>query len=604
MASNVTIAHRFANKDYNFERGLQGSNTHISGKNYYSYSTVFGQWVDEKVCVVYWGATSITSHKHKLYPSCFPKDVTVLPYDDGGSRGYYCYHGCNLIGWGEFDERAKMTLMYYWFGQMYDALATINGGKKKDLDKYAGRVIEEYLEYSEKLCGLYREVTIPKFIKYIKQHGWKDRERDDKAMKKMVTLLKDGERDIKTLVDAMFGEGTYNKYWDYCGRYRKTEDKKNKIIALCNRLGIEHPYERWQGYEKMKNNLSAADIRKLTAKERNEIHFKALAYKERKDNEKAYLDKVRRNKMNAYRWITGYEQEQERWGSSLKNEVRKCRNKYSGREYSLPSEHIFGFYWCDENVKFSYESFVDAEDKEAWIRNFYEKCELVEKNAKAISVLKSLGADIKPKEKSYDDDQYILNRKIIHAGLDAETLAIVEDFIARQDKHFADEEARKRAEKIARLAREEERRKEKELQESIKKEQIEELVAQGIEGCRDLWRKHFVEVYKAKEYADVSDEEFYHNGNVLMRFSVNKDKIETSKMIVIDIPTCKKMWKLVSLWHEHPEKFRQCEINTHYSGKYTISSYDDDILTAGCHDIAYAEMERMYNEIIANENVA
>jgi hypothetical protein len=39
-------------------------------------------------------------------------------------------------------------------------------------------------------------------------------------------------------------------------------------------------------------------------------------------------------------------------------------------------------------------------------------------------------------------------------------------------------------------------------------------------------------------------------------------------------------------------------IDTKGSGKYEIVSYKNDILTAGCHDIAYAEMERMYNEII------
>lgn len=38
--------------------------------------------------------------------------------------------------------------------------------------------------------------------------------------------------------------------------------------------------------------------------------------------------------------------------------------------------------------------------------------------------------------------------------------------------------------------------------------------------------------------------------------------------------------------------------------KYTIVSYNNDILTAGCHKIAYAEMEHMYNEIIKNEEAA
>lgn len=85
---------------------------------------------------------------------------------------------------------------------------------------------------------------------------------------------------------------------------------------------------------------------------------------------------------------------------------------------------------------------------------------------------------------------------------------------------------------------------------------------------------------------------------------MNKDKVETSKGIRIPVDICKKMWKIVSKWHENPACFKPMQIDTKGSGKYTISSYEDDILTAGCHDIAYAEMERMYNEIIKLENEA
>ena len=46
------------------------------------------------------------------------------------------------------------------------------------------------------------------------------------------------------------------------------------------------------------------------------------------------------------------------------------------------------------------------------------------------------------------------------------------------------------------------------------------------------------------------------------------------------------------------------QIDTKGSGKYTISSYEDDILTAGCHCIAWEEMDRMYNEILKLEEQA
>ena len=105
----------------------------------------------------------------------------------------------------------------------------------------------------------------------------------------------------------------------------------------------------------------------------------------------------------------------------------------------------------------------------------------------------------------------------------------------------------------------------------------------------------------AEDYNDSRDDsEFFLGGNVLLRLNLNKDKVETSKGIRIPVDTCKKMWKIVSRWHENPSCFKPVQIDTKGSGKYTISSYEDDILTAGCHKIAYCEMERVMNEINNN----
>ena len=123
MASIATIKHRFANKDFGANGQLLGSHNSIIGRNYYSYSTVFGQWLDieKNVCIIYTGCTSNTSHKHQLWLSDFPKNVNVFPYDDGGTRcGYSEWHGCRLIqpicntsdDMFTFDHRVK--LMDYW----------------------------------------------------------------------------------------------------------------------------------------------------------------------------------------------------------------------------------------------------------------------------------------------------------------------------------------------------------------------------------------------------------------------------------------------------------------------------------------------------------
>jgi hypothetical protein len=137
--------------------------------------------------------------------------------------------------------------------------------------------------------------------------------------------------------------------------------------------------------------------------------------------------------------------------------------------------------------------------------------------------------------------------------------------------------------------------------ENVKREQIEECIKEGSEGCRNLWRKHLTSLSESENWyskvAFKSDGDFYCNGNVLLRLNLNKDKVETSKGVRIPVEICKKMWKIVAKWHENPSCFKPVEIDTKGSGKYTISSYQNDILTAGCHKIAYCEMERVMEKI-------
>jgi len=592
MASNGTIAHRFANKDYNFEKGLKGSSTHIDGRNYCSYSTVFGQWVDEKVCVVFHGETSVTSHKHFLWGSDFPKDVILLPYDDGGSLSYYGggWHGCDLLGYGEdFELCHRWKLMDYWMGKIYSALEAINGGKTKNLDMYAARTIEEYWKYMELLCSLYKDTTLPKYIK-----------RDTKY-KKLAKALKDGEREVSALVDLVFGEGTWQAYYDYCARYRKAADKRAKVEALCKRLGIASPYENRWSHGRLDADLTADQIRKLTAKERVELHFKALAYKEYKERENERKEKYEKNRRNAYKWIVGFEPKQKSWGGGYESDVHNnCINKDTGVLYECSGEHIYRYYWCSKAVSFNYDAFRKSENKEQWVANFYAKCKEVALNRKAILTLQRINAHTKEEVHSYDDDVFINDDYLRENTTEAE-YAICSEFIRKQDKHFADEEARERAARIEMERRREEERKEKELQERIKQEQIDACIERGVDGYRDLWRLHYMDIYGAESQS--CSEDFFYGGNVLLRFSMNKDKIESSKSIRMTIATAKAMWKIVSKWHENPASFKPMQIKT-LDGTYTISSYEDDILTAGCHDIAYAEMERMYNEIAKLENEA
>jgi len=583
------IQHRFANKQEGKNGRIAAGNVRYEGRNYYSYSTVFGQWVDisKNVVVIFDGSTSTSSSKHKLWKGVFPDDVHVFPLDFGSSS-YYGWRNCELVGYNskdeDFKEYHRMQMIDHYVGRIYNQLAAINGGKTKGLEN----VNFSAWGYIEELCSLYKDTSIAKYLKWTK----------NKDYKKLVKMLKDGERNVQVLTDALFGEGTYKKYWDYCARYRKSADKRAKVDALCNRLGIRSPYEKWGGYNVLDHEMSADDIRKLTAKERVKLHFKALAHKEYKKHEDELKEKYNKNFRNAYKWIVGFEPKKKSWGGGYEKDVHNnCINKDNGVVYECGGKCIYGFYWLNTSVSFDYDSFRKSEDKEQWIADFYKKCKEVADSRKAILTLKRIKAHTKEKEHSWDDDVYINDDYLRESTTEPEYI-ICSEFIRKQDKHFADEEAQRRAAEIERLRREEEERKEREYMEQVKQEQIDECLGRGVEGCRDLWRKHLQAIDTARLNAPDTDDAFFYHGNVLLRLNLNKDKVETSKNIRIPVDTCKKMWKIVSKWHENPSCFKEMQIDTKGSGKYTISSYQNDILTAGCHKIAYTEMERMYNEIV------
>lgn len=588
MANYSDIQHRFANKQAGKYGRISAGNVRYEGRNFFSYSTVFGQWVDisKNVVVIFDGSTSTSSSKHKLGKWCFPDDVHVFPLNFSG--GYYRWNNCNLVSSynfndEDFKERHRMQMIDHYVERIYNQLAAINGGKKKGLEN----VSFEAWDCITELCSLYKDTSINKYLKWTK----------NKDYKKLVKLLKDGERDVEVLTDALFGEGTFKTYWDYCARYRKSADKRAKIEALCQRLGIASPYEKWGGYDVLGHDMSADDIRNLTAKERVELHFKALVDKEYRKHESERREKYNKNMRNSYRWIIGYEPVKgNQWSSSYES-CTKVRNMYTGEVYEVPYDTTMPSFmgW---RIDFDYNSFRKSEDKEQWIRNFYTECRIYSMRKKAHDILKRIGCPTRAKVHSWDDDVYLNDGYLRENTTEAEYI-ICSEFIKKQDKYFADQEARRRAEEIARLKREEEERKEREYMEQVKQEQIDECLERGVEGCRDLWRKHLMDIHTASYRSNEKDNVYYYGGNVLLRLNLNKDKVETSKNIRIPVEVCKKMWKIVSKWHENPKCFKSMEIDTKYSGRYTISSYENDILTAGCHKIAYTEMERMYNEIIA-----
>lgn len=591
MANRYDIAHRFANKQAGKYGSLKAGNVRYEGRSYYSYSTVFGQWLDyeKNVVVIFDGSTSKSSYKHMLHKGTFPDDVHVFPLD---IEDYYSgWNGCNLVGrYASKDEsftfEHRMRMIDHYVGRIYDQLEAIKDGKKKGLEN----VDFSAWNYVEELCSLYKDTSINKYLKWTK----------NKDYKKLVNILLDGVRDIRLITNTLFGDETYEAYMARTERFRKADRTRQQITELAHRLGIRSPYETEWRTHYMATDLTAGQIRKLTASERLALHWKSLNYAENVAKEQECEEKYLKNWYNAFQFITGYEAKPISTWDKTPDRPTKVRNLFTGEEYNLRGTYYRNVFWCKTKVTFDYEGFRLAPNKDDWMRDFYILCEEVADNLAALSILERIGAHTKEKGCWYDDNQYLVD-EFLRENTTDEEYALCVDFIERQNKYFADKEARRRAEAIARLQREEEERKEKEFMEQVKQEQIQECIKEGTEGCRDLWRKHLTSLSESenryREVAFESDGDFFYNGNVLLRMNLNKDKVETSKNIRIPVEICRKMWKIVAKWHENPSCFKSMRIDTKGSGKYTISSYEDDILTAGCHKIAYCEMERVMNEI-------
>ena len=109
-----------------------------------------------------------------------------------------------------------------------------------------------------------------------------------------------------------------------------------------------------------------------------------------------------------------------------------------------------------------------------------------------------------------------------------------------------------------------------------------------LDGLRKLWREHRESI--PQELRSIS--ELYYGGNVLLRFSKRSGHVETSLGIQITFEECHRYWKIIKDWHDHGTF---CE-GLRMSG-YRVESFNNDILKAGCHRIAFCEMQRMYDEL-------
>ena len=555
-----TMAHRWTNQDFGRNNGFKLKNTHCDKWNYYSYSTVIAQWVDHKrkvmVVMDLHSDTTPTTNKHRqdIY-SGVSDEITVFPYTN---YSYSYYDGGQLTSSPEsFDYTDRRRLLEYYLQNMYNAYAEFVSSKKLTTLNFT-----DYWKYADKLCEMYKDTTYKKWLRNPTALIAKN---VLTAMRKMVKLHIAGVTATEEFVNTMFGDGTWNAYMTRTESIRKSARTREYIAKVNYHVG----YERWYS----RCDLPYHSMAEIKADGPRKILLRKFAKLWHDANDNKICEKKKQSIVNAtkYLGISDIQSYELPSGWSINDFRITVRSVIVDGEVVYKPIHCMDEWrilgWCNVPVfEFRYNEFKAAKDTKKFKERYIKKATILGRLEKG----KSLYIKVLAKSLKVED-------------LTEEQTHLYNEFVAFQEKELGRiERGRKiRIQEEARIAAE-------------KAAKLEAYKSRGVEGMRDLWREHLCSIY---EYDRLDD--YYYGGNVLLRWSKNHDYIETSKNIKLSIEQCKKYWKIISIWHENPSKFKSIQMTTK-TGTYQVTSYHDDILTAGCHKIAYQEMKRMMKEILGD----
>lgn len=555
-----TMAHRWTNQDFGRNNGFKSKNTHCDKWNYYSYSTVIAQWVDHKrkvmvVMNLHSDTTPTTNnHRQDIY-SGVSDEITVFPYTN---YSYSYYDGGQLTSSPEsFDYTDRRRLLEYYLQNMYNAYAEFVSSKKLTTLNFT-----DYWKYADKLCEMYKDTT---YKKWLRNPSALIAKNVLTAMRKMVKLHIAGVTATEEFVNTMFGDGTWDAYMTRTESIRKSARTREYIAKVNYHVG----YERWYS----RCNLPYHSMAEIKADGPRKILLRKFAKLWHDANDNKICEKKKQSIVNAtkYLGISDIQSYELPSGWSINDYRITVRSVIVDGEVVYKPIHCMDEWrilgWCNVPVlEFRYKEFKAAKDTKKFKERYIKKATILGRLQKG----KSLYIKVLAKSLKVED-------------LTEEQTHLYNEFVAFHEKELGRIDRRKkiRKQEEARIAAE-------------KAAKLEVYKSRGVDGMRDLWREHLCSIY---EYDRLDN--YYYGGNVLLRWSKNHDYIETSKNIKLSIEQCKKYWKIISIWHENPSKFKSIQMATK-TGTYKVTSYQDDILTAGCHKIAYQEMKRMMKEILGD----
>lgn len=543
MASTIDIAHRWANQQFGKRDGtLTSKSTHCNETSFYSYSTVIAQWLDKKrkvMAVIDLNLTKTTAKHIYDVLLAIPHDVTVFRLHQQGYTGY-AYANVNFCNWrGELDP---MTVTKQYISLLYDSILAVD----EDCSLNPGSL--HWWHELQRWEKCFPGGSIKKYLRQKLSENKPTRKKQTECRKMLRALLNGAT--FEEIVDVVNGEGAWQRYLDRTKGARKTRAKREYAEKIA----------RYIGYRSLRDtNLSVKELLALTPLQRVNVKLHNVT--------------------------------KPSWSEQAAHKARPVNNllKFLGIKGKY---HENGWFDFDLEPKIihdprSGELIYDASHRIDWnIPQIYFRVSDIEKvkeNPKKfrgwfLAKARALG-------------RLHLGSKYLHRKDDAtpEQQEMIAAYLNYKQKH--DARAKTRQDRY-----EAERR--RQAEEAAERERQRRLVVEsyqhrGIDGYRDLWRERF-DTYP--DTASFSQSEFYYGGNVLLRYNEKTQMVETSKSIKLNLAQANKLWRTVEIWHQNPKRFQRIEIKTQNSS-YTAHSYNNDILVAGCHSIAYIEMRRMAHQL-------
>lgn len=136
--------------------------------------------------------------------------------------------------------------------------------------------------------------------------------------------------------------------------------------------------------------------------------------------------------------------------------------------------------------------------------------------------------------------------------------------------------------RIAQEEREAKRIEAARIENEVRKKPLEERIK--------LWKAGEIrEINAPYGYYDLDDEP-----NVWLR--IKNGKVETSKGIILSQTEAERLWKRIKSFHDGAQ-FQHDLARDSSGNNWVFNKYQNDMLTAGCHRIAYSEMESIAKQL-------